>query len=80
MQPEGGPGGAPTLPDAAPDTVQNLLDGIFNWGGDAGRAFGEFVNGLAQAIGGGPAVIIERGAEVTAQSVSTALDVGVILA
>ncbi|QIO23093.1 hypothetical protein [Haloarcula sp. JP-L23] len=80
MQPKGGPGGAPTLPDAVPSGVQNLLDGIFNWGGDAGRAFGEFVNGLAQDIGGGPAIIIEHGAEVTAQSVSTALDVGVVVA
>jgi hypothetical protein len=63
MQPEGSaptPGGPETgggplgnLPSKVPDGVQNLLEGIFNWGGDMGRGFGEFVSGLANAITGG---------------------------
>lgn len=53
--PIGKPGGAPQLPDAVPDGVQALLDGIFGFGGDMGRAFGDLVSGLARAIEG-PAV------------------------
>lgn len=49
------PGGAPQLPDAVPDGVQALLDGIFGFTGDMGQAFGDLVSGLARAIEG-PAV------------------------
>lgn len=47
------PGGAPQLPDVVPDGVQKLLDGIFGFTGDMGRAFGDMVSGLANSIQGG---------------------------
>lgn len=49
------PGSAPSLPDVVPDAVQSLVDGLFAFGGDLSRAFGEAVSGLAGAIGGSPA-------------------------
>jgi hypothetical protein len=49
----GDSGAAPDLPDAVPEGVQGLLDGIFSFGGDMGQAFGDLVSGLASAIGGG---------------------------
>lgn len=64
------PGGAPQLPDVVPDGVQNLLDGIFGFTGDIGKAFGDMVSGLANAIQGG-------GGE---QAMALAIDVvGVVL-
>lgn len=57
------PGGAPQLPDVVPDGVQDLLDGIFGFTGDMGKAFGDMVSGLARTIQGG-------GVEQAAQQVA----------
>lgn len=70
----GGGGGivpeGPVLPDQVPDGVQTLVDGIFSFGGDLGRGFGEFVSGLAGAIGGGGEAAI-LGPHVLDQVVAT---------
>lgn len=47
----GPPGGAPDLPDAAPDAVQGLLDGIWSFGGGVKDGVGDVVAELAKAIG-----------------------------
>lgn len=59
-----GPSGGPSLPDAAPDSVQNLLDGIFNFGGDLSDGFGSVVSGLAEQIGGGSATLVAYGIDL----------------
>jgi len=67
------PSGGPSLPDAAPDGVQNLIDRIFNFGGDLSNGFGSFVSGLAEGIGGESAVI-------SPEVVATDLDLSVVVA
>lgn len=42
---------APTLPDAAPDAVQDLLDGVFGAINDGAGAVGDVASELAKAIG-----------------------------
>lgn len=63
-------GPAPQLPDAVPQGVQDLLNGVFGGIDAVGRGFGEAVSGLAGAIGdalgGGSATIVAYLPEVAA--------------
>lgn len=69
--PMGKPGGAPQLPDVVPNGVQALLDGIFGFTGEMGKAFGDMVSGLADAI---------QGPDAAGQIVPLVIDVaGVVL-
>jgi phage-related protein len=63
-RPSGGEAGrtvpeAPALPDAAPEAVQNLLNGLFDGLDSAAGGLGDVVSGLAEAIGGSAGMVVD---------------------
>jgi phage-related protein len=49
---------APTLPDAVPSGVQDLLNGIFGGLDSVAGGIGDVASGLAEAIGGQAGTIV----------------------
>lgn len=66
---------APDLPDAAPDAVQDLLNGVFGAISDGEKRVGDVVSGLAEKIG--DAIGGSGGDEAAEEAFAFALDVGV---